>query len=47
MIKDLYFISGLSPFLAKSSLGLITAFAYVHLPMDDCHFGYKQKSLKT
>jgi hypothetical protein len=44
MIKDLYFISGLYPDLAKSSKGWLSLF--LQLLMDGLHFGYKQKFLK-
>jgi hypothetical protein len=44
MIKDLYFISGLYPDLAKSSKGWLSLF--LHLLMDGLHFGYKQKFLE-
>jgi hypothetical protein len=44
MIKDLHFISGLYPDLAKSSLGLSSLF--LHLPIADTQFSDKQKFLK-
>jgi len=44
MIKILYFIFSLYLDLAKSSMGQLQFF--IHVPMNDHHFGYKQKFLK-